>query len=853
MRFHFSTKTIIEALQNSVGFCTILILSFNSSNHAQEGKFLSFIQDTHISSAFICSPEGKNVYAAGLSTIAVFERQVDATLKTIQVLNNGHAGVEGIYYVIDLAVSPEGRHLYAVNTNDQSILIYSRDTSTGKLTLADIMVDEVFGSGRKTAPILASSYKLLFSPEGKYLYWFYGGLRKAAVFARDPLTGQLTKIQVLRNGDADLGNFNVPAWIALSADGRHFYGGGGNADKMLIFSRDSTGGKVAFVSYHDLGPSPDNMWERGSIEALLDTTTIWVTNTDEDLFFVFTRDQNSGALQLRQKSSKNSVTRLVASHDGSMIYLLYYNYASYFAHYTRDPFSKEYILENDQALRINYDLPMPPSGLCMSPQGDAIYMTSEAGRNVIRRDTTNGALSHAQYFNHNIGGTDRLHSARSVAVSPNGKYLYVAAQFEDAGISTFSLEPQNGQLTLAEEDSLPQVTAMIMAPDGRHLYASSSTQKNSVEILSANAQTGEVEWLGTQANARVWPLSFSPDSRFLYTKNVGFNRDLQSGLLTQVQELNGQDFGLGDMHASAVSPDGKHFYWCGEHPLRNSIFQLATFKRNFLTGEMSFLNKEEIEFLYAGNALRVSPEGKHLYLATRERDDVASLRIYERDDLTGALTFVESLRFPGWCEMRDVEITTEGDEVYLLFGCLGAYAGEIAIFTRDALTGKLTTKQNFKSWKEGVYGIYAPTDLALTPDEKFFYVSDLAGVATFSTGRSATSVATPFHATALPRTLTLEQNYPNPFSIRHASLTNASTIIHYEIPAAMSHALVELSIFNLQGQLVQTLVHESQAPGKYSATWNGFDANDQQVPSGIYFYRLKAGKMSASKRLVILE
>jgi len=73
----------------------------------------------------------------------------------------------------------------------------------------------------------------------------------------------------------------------------------------------------------------------------------------------------------------------------------------------------------------------------------------------------------------------------------------------------------------------------------------------------------------------------------------------------------------------------------------------------------------------------------------------------------------------------------------------------------------------------------------------------------------------------------LRQNYPNPF--------NAATEIAYDLPAA---ARVELTIFNVRGELVANLVNENQSAGSYFVTWNG-TATNGWVPSGIYFYRIQ--------------
>ncbi len=107
---------------------------------------------------------------------------------------------------------------------------------------------------------------------------------------------------------------------------------------------------------------------------------------------------------------------------------------------------------------------------------------------------------------------------------------------------------------------------------------------------------------------------------------------------------------------------------------------------------------------------------------------------------------------------------------------------------------------------------------------------------------------------ALPAEYRLSQNYPNPFALHQTARGAATTLIAYEIAATHAQTVnVELALYNVQGQLVRTLVHESKSAGKYSAAWNGLDASGRRVPSGLYFYRLKIGAASLTKRLVVLE
>jgi hypothetical protein len=94
----------------------------------------------------------------------------------------------------------------------------------------------------------------------------------------------------------------------------------------------------------------------------------------------------------------------------------------------------------------------------------------------------------------------------------------------------------------------------------------------------------------------------------------------------------------------------------------------------------------------------------------------------------------------------------------------------------------------------------------------------------------------------LPDKFLLSQNYPNPF--------NPVTEIKYTLPKD-SH--VELVIYNALGQKVKTLVNQFQNAGHQMVQWNSRDDRDNRVASGVYFYKIKAGEFSASKKMMVLK
>ena len=101
---------------------------------------------------------------------------------------------------------------------------------------------------------------------------------------------------------------------------------------------------------------------------------------------------------------------------------------------------------------------------------------------------------------------------------------------------------------------------------------------------------------------------------------------------------------------------------------------------------------------------------------------------------------------------------------------------------------------------------------------------------------------TPKAGYGTPEAFELFQNYPNPF--------NPETEISYVLPTA---CFVELSVYNLLGQKVRTLVDESQSAGLKNVKWDGKDENGVNVASGVYFYKIKAGEFTQSKKMVIIR
>jgi serine protease len=106
----------------------------------------------------------------------------------------------------------------------------------------------------------------------------------------------------------------------------------------------------------------------------------------------------------------------------------------------------------------------------------------------------------------------------------------------------------------------------------------------------------------------------------------------------------------------------------------------------------------------------------------------------------------------------------------------------------------------------------------------------------------ATDVEEEQFTDAVPTRYELFQNYPNPF--------NPETEVRYYLPKA---TWVNLTVYNVLGQRVRTLVDEHQNAGAKATFWDGKDSYHNEVANGIYFYQLRTGDFTETKKMILLK
>jgi len=166
----------------------------------------------------------------------------------------------------------------------------------------------------------------------------------------------------------------------------------------------------------------------------------------------------------------------------------------------------------------------------------------------------------------------------------------------------------------------------------------------------------------------------------------------------------------------------------------------------------------------------------------------------------------------------------------------------------DAVITSGDTCNNWLRWTDGNY--YEWSDAWESPPPGDAIIR--------ATGYTNASAVEDEEDNLIPQDFKLQQNHPNPF--------NPVTSIQYIVGSKQRKAAdggkwtadgssihTTLVIYNILGQKVRTLVDESKRGGRYEAVWDGKDEKGNDLASGVYFYQLKAGEITQTKRLVLLR
>jgi 6-phosphogluconolactonase (cycloisomerase 2 family) len=365
-------------------------------------------------SVVVVSPDGRNVYVAGAEagSVVVFSRGSDTgRLTFLETHVNGVNGVLGIASPRGLAISPDGKHVYATGSDDLAMAVFSRNPDTGALTFVEAV--DVFGNMEG----VDNTYGVAVSPDNLSVYVAgqddskYAENDAIAVYSRNVDTGQLTLVEMVQNGVNGVSGLTAVTGITVSPDNKSVYAV--NVwYTMAVFSRDPGTGALTFAQVLERGIDgvANDLLGVHVVVVSPDNRHVYVAARRNDSVSVFGRNPDTGTLafieRLQSRVGDTTVTNLVSAH-----------------------------------------------GLAISPDGQHIYVATGALDEdmllSLNREPQTGTLALIEEFADNTNGVDGLENGYSVAVSPDGRNVYVAG-FDDDSLAVFTRDVASGMLTFAE-------------------------------------------------------------------------------------------------------------------------------------------------------------------------------------------------------------------------------------------------------------------------------------------------------------------------------------------------------------------------------------------------------------------
>ncbi|MCS4306443.1 6-phosphogluconolactonase (cycloisomerase 2 family) [Rheinheimera pacifica] len=360
--------------------------------------------------------------------------------------------------VSDVAVSQDGRFIYTASTSSSAVSVFERDLVTGTLTY------------RSKNTGIPAAFSVDVSSDNKNVYAASPTGQAIHTFSRDITTGALTKVGEVTN----IGGSSGFVSVSVSPDNKHVYGVGGypNANGLVVFNRDQTTGALTVlhdykdnVNDHALGQLFSNTTSPiKNIVTSADGQFVYVTSTADHAVTLFSRNANTGAL-----------TQVAVYKDG---------------------------VDGVDGLQA-------ASSAKRSPDGQHLYISGQGENSVaiFSINNTSGELTYLSKMMNGVDGVDSLTGARSLAVSPDGRYVLASAITDDA-VTVFERNASTGLLTLATAvknltngvTGLDGPSGMSTDPLNRHLYVAGQAASS---LVVFSLPTPAISLSQTTATAQV--------------------------------------------------------------------------------------------------------------------------------------------------------------------------------------------------------------------------------------------------------------------------------------------------------------------------------------------------------------
>ncbi len=348
--------------------------------------------------------------------------------QSIQTPVNLLAGSYGV------AVSPDGRHLYATAFLDDAVLHFNRDLTSGFLTY----FSAVNNPGLNGAQLVA------VSPDGEQVYVASAIAGTLTVFDRDLTIGFLTVADVFNT--ADVADLQGAYGVAVSPDGRFIYVTSTIQNAVIGFERMPDDSLVFRASNSD--SSNIDLTQTRNLTVSPDGLHLYVTAEDA-------ANSSSGNILVYQIDSlTGEITHVQTIHEGDLVGTRFF---------------------------ISLDGIGGAFDVVVSPDGANVYVvgTHDDTVTVFGRNATTGQITYRSQVRDGQGGVDGLVGVRGVDITPDGMYV-VSAAYDDAAVAVFGRDPDSGLLSQVQSiyrgpssPLLDGAADVVISRDGSNAYVGS--------------------------------------------------------------------------------------------------------------------------------------------------------------------------------------------------------------------------------------------------------------------------------------------------------------------------------------------------------------------------------------------
>jgi uncharacterized repeat protein (TIGR01451 family) len=656
------------------------------------------------------APDQEHLYVSGAfgNSIAVFRRQSDVSapdfghLNFVEYKQEGVDGVDGLASPRALAVTPDGKHVYALGGSSNAVTVFQRNPTSGSASFGRLSYVTHYSNNDADVTGLAGVRDLAIRADGQTVYVLGNSDGTLVQFERDDANGHLEFVEFLQDGFGSTSALAGAQRLHLEADGESVLVVGGQGGTIARYALDADDATLSFaeiITDGDEAPltggqvfgldGASDLW------ASADGGHVYVTSSQSNALVVLDRESTEPTLSFREilidglggVAPGDAVTYLIivdnhgpSDVDQARVIDIFPDSFTSVSWSCAGSNGGQCQSSGTGNIDVNVNL---PAGARVAFEATGVVAADASGR-LINTATVNAAGVTDPNPDNNSATDDD-----TVLTPVMDLYIDVDDGQDEATPGdwvTYTITAGN----IGPSDARNVVIEDVMPPSMHDLSWACHAEPPAGLLSALDTQSGELDTISS--------LVFSADGQHAYAAGVfesqaavrAFNRDPVSGDLIDAQLLRqGVDGVTGIRGASdlALSSDGRFLFVAG-----SQSDAIVVFERDTMTGDLTILDQYQagdlgIQGLGGVHRLLIGPEGQFLYAASLSDQ---ALSVFAIDTMDGTLTQVGALRqgvdeIDGLNGIAEIRFSDDGEVLYV-----AATDNEsLAAFDRDTINGTL--------------------------------------------------------------------------------------------------------------------------------------------------------------------